>query len=67
MTKNGRQTAEMIIEENRPINKNLTSNLPDNSVQRANKITDNIKMFANICWVRPRMVIMFLLVGISIY
>ena len=56
----------MIIEENKPINKNFVSNFPDNSVQIANKITDNIKMFVSICLVRPRIGIMFLLVGISI-
>ena len=65
--KNGRQTAEVITEDNRPINMNLTSNLPDNNVQTANKIMDNIKMFEIIWLVRPRIGIVFLLVGISIY
>ena len=45
----------------------LTSNLPDNSVQTANSIMDNINMFANIFLVRPRIGILFLLVGISMF
>lgn len=39
----------MIIDETKPINKNLTSNLPDNSVHVANKIIDKTIILVSIC------------------